>query len=97
MTDLNGLPRPDTVTVYGLDACEDTTRALRHLEAAGLPHRYVQLDKDAGAKALVTGAGYVATPVVVTPSGLLFVEPSDTDLDAIVASVTASTAGEDPR
>ncbi len=95
MTDLNGLPRPDTVTVYGLDACEDTTRALRHLEAAGLPHRYVKLDQDAGAKALVTGAGYFATPVVVTPSGRLFVEPSDAELDAIVASVTGNTSESD--
>lgn len=82
------LSRPDAVTVYGIDACEDTTRALRHLEAAGLPHHYVKLDQDSGAKARLTGAGYLATPVVMTPAGQLFVEPSDAELDAIVASVT---------
>jgi glutaredoxin len=91
MSELNGLSLPDTVTVYGIDACDDTTRALRHLEAAGLPHSYVKLDEDAGAKARLTAAGYLATPVVVTPAGQLFVEPSDAELDEIVASVAAGT------
>lgn len=86
MTELTSLSHPDALVVYGIDACEGTTRALRHLEAAGLPHRYVRLDVDADAKARVTGAGYVATPVVVTPAGAIFVEPSDAELAAIVAS-----------
>jgi uncharacterized SAM-dependent methyltransferase len=97
MTELTSLSHPDALIVYGIDACEDTTRALRHLEAAGLPHRYVKLDVDADAKARVTGAGYHATPVVVTPTGQAVVEPSDAELVAIVESITASTAAADAR
>ena len=92
MSELAGLSLPDTVTVYGINACEDTTRALRHLEAAGLSHHYVRLDHDAGAQARLTSAGYLATPVVVTPAGQLFVEPSDAELDAMVASAAAAAA-----
>ncbi len=91
MTEPTRLSSPDTATVYGRDTCEDTTRALRHFEAAGLPHRYLNLDHDAGAKARVTGVGHHATPVVVTPSGEVFVEPSDTELDGIVASTPAAS------
>jgi glutaredoxin len=97
MTDLNGLPRPDSVTVYGIDACDDTTRALRHLEAAGLPHRYVKLDEDTAANDQLTGAGYHATPVVVTPTGRVFVEPSDAELVAIVESISAGTSATNAR
>ena len=83
-TDLRG-SSPDTVTVYGFNWCEDTTRARHHFDAAGLGYRYVNFEQDAEAMALVRGAGYLATPVVVTPWGTLFVEPSDEELAAIVA------------
>lgn len=86
-TEPTALSSPDMVTVYGVDTCGDTTRALRHFGAAGLAHRYVNMDHDAGAKARVTGAGYHATPVVVTPAGQVLVEPSDGELEGIVASL----------
>jgi glutaredoxin len=38
------------ITVYGVDACEDTARARRHLEAAGVPFAYVDLDRDIEAR-----------------------------------------------
>ena len=80
------LPAVDTVTVYGIDTCEDTSRARNHFDAAGLIYRYVNYDLDPAAKALVHAAGYTHTPVVVTPQGTLFVEPSDEELAGIVAS-----------
>ncbi len=74
------------IPVYGRDTCEDTTRAREHLERAGVPFRYVRVDEDETARAMVHGAGFYATPVVVTPSGIIVVEPTDEELDAIVAS-----------
>ena len=81
------LPAVDIITVYGVDTCEDTTRARMHFDTARLPYRYVNYDLDASAKALVHGAGYTHTPVVVLPDGSLFVEPSDEELAGIVAGV----------
>jgi hypothetical protein len=96
MTDTTSTLQRDVVTVYGIHAGEDTTRAPRYLEAAGLPHAYVRLDQDAAAKAGVAEAGYQATPVLVTPDGRVFVEPSDEDLSGIVASATGAPSGH-PR
>lgn len=79
---------PDIVTVYGAAWCEDTTRAREHFDAAGMPYRYVDLDEDLAAKAQLTDAGHLATPVVVTATGQVFVEPSNDELDGIVASAS---------
>jgi glutaredoxin len=87
---LAGLTSPGVVTVYGLDTCDDTTRARRHFDAAGLDYRYVRLDQDAAAKATVNATGYFATPVVVTPAGRVLVEPDDTELAAIIAEVSGA-------
>ena len=88
------LSSPDTVTVYGAAWCEDTTRARQHFDAADLLYRYVDLDEDVAAKAQVTDAGYLATPVVVTATGQVFVEPSDDELNGIVASASPAVAVE---
>ena len=81
------LPPTEIVRVYGRDTCEDTTRAREHLTAAGVPFDYLRIDEDEAAAELVHGAGYFATPVVVTPAGVIYVEPTDEELAAIVASV----------
>lgn len=77
---------PTTVTVYGYDWCEDTTRAREHFDAAGLAYTYVNYEVDPDARTRVHGAGYQSTPVVVTPQGTLFMEPSDEELAGIVAA-----------
>lgn len=84
---MTGLEPADVVLIYGRDTCEDTTRAREHLGRAGVPFRYLRVDEDDDARALVHGAGYFATPVVVTPSGTIRVEPTDEELDAMVASL----------
>ena len=86
MTDAATLRPADVVVIYGLDTCEDTTRARQHLSAAGVAFRYVRIDEDVMARERVDAAGYFATPVVVTPSGRVYIEPSDDELDAIVTS-----------
>jgi glutaredoxin len=80
-----GFRDPTVTVVYGLDTCEDTTRAREYLTAVGLDFRYVRLDVATNVRAQLHAAGYVATPVVVTPAGMLYVEPTDDELAAIVA------------
>lgn len=86
MTSDTRLPAVDIVTVYGVDTCDDTTRARQHFDAAGLPYRYVNYEMDPAAKVLVHAAGYTSTPVVITPQDTLFMEPSDEELAGIVAA-----------
>ncbi|MCY7418641.1 MAG: NrdH-redoxin [Chloroflexi bacterium] len=88
MTDLR-LSSPTTITVYGYVWCEDTARARAHFDAAGVAYDYVNYEVDSAAKALVHGAGYGSTPVVITPQGTLFMEPSDDELAGIVEALTA--------
>jgi glutaredoxin len=85
MTDAATLLPADVVLIYGRDTCEDTTRAREHLTGAGVTFRYLRIDEDEIARALVHAAGYFATPVVVTPAGAVYMEPSDDELDSIVA------------
>ena len=75
---------PEVTVVYGLDTCEDTTRAREHFDAAGHAYRYVRLDVDTVARDRLHAAGYRATPVVLTPGGAIAMEPSDTELDAMM-------------
>ena len=86
MTDSIALEPADIVLVYGRDTCEDTTRAREHLTAAGTPFRYLRIDEDDEARDLVHAAGYFATPVVVTPRGDVYVEPTDDELESIVVA-----------
>jgi hypothetical protein len=76
--------------VYGYDWCEDTTRARHHFDAAGVAYVYVNYADDPAAKASVHGAGYGSTPVVITPQGTLFMEPTNEELAGIVAAATAT-------
>ena len=87
MMEPTALMPADVVLVYGRDTCDDTTRARAHLTAAGVPFLYLHTDEDEAVRELVQGAGYFATPVVVTPAGAIYVEPTDEELDAIVASI----------
>ena len=88
-----GTLRPEVLTVYGVDWCEDTTRARRHLYAADVRYRYVRLDEDHTARMQLHASGYRATPVVVTPAGHLFVEPTDEQLDKIIDLARDAASG----
>lgn len=83
---LDRLMSPDTIVVNGVDSCEDTTRARARLDTAGLPYRYVDLDQDGAARAGLHDRGLTATPVVITPAGEVLVEPSDPELEALIAA-----------
>ena len=83
---IDALRDPRMTVIYGLDTCEDTTRARDHFDAAGRAYRYVRLDPEIAIRQQLHDAGYVATPVIVTPTGGIFVEPSDEQLDVILAA-----------
>jgi len=82
---IDGLRDPQSTVIYGEDSCEDTTRARDHFDAAGRAYRYVRLDLETATRQRLHQMGYLATPVVVTPSGDLFVEPTDEQLAAILS------------
>ncbi len=77
---------PTMTVIYGLDTCEDTTRARDRFDAAGRAYRYVRLDRDTATRDRLHAAGYRATPVVVTPDGRLAVEPDDDALAEFIAA-----------
>jgi len=78
------LPTPEVVTVYGADWCGDCRRAKRYLEATLTPYRWIDVDVDPGAQALVDAAGYRSIPVIVTPTGQVLVEPSNDELANVI-------------
>ncbi len=75
---------PDSLTVHGVDTCEDTVRVRQHLDAAGVPYTYIDLELDTRIRQQLHDAGFLATPIVVTPSGEVFSEPSESELAEII-------------
>lgn len=79
--------RDEAMTViYGVDTCEGATRARARFDAADRAYRYVRLDVDTAARQRLHDLGLASTPVVVTPAGAVSVEPSDDELDEIIAA-----------
>ena len=91
MTDPGHPLRPDRLTVYGVDTCEDTTRARAHLDALRLAYVYVNLDHEPGVRSVLAADGYRATPVVATPGGRVIVEPTNAELDRILATMSGES------
>ena len=77
---------PRVTVIYGLDTCEDTTRARERFDEAGRAFRYVRLDREPGIKTRLHARGLTSTPVVVTPAGTIAMEPSDEELATIIAA-----------
>lgn len=75
--------------IYGVDSCEDTTRARQWLVDADLPFRYVDLDAANDTRASLHALGLTSTPVVVTPDGRVEIEPSDEALDELFGASNA--------
>jgi len=73
--------------MYGADWCGDCRRAKRHLDAAGVVYRWVDLTQEPGAKATLKAAGLRAIPVIATTDGRILMEPSNGELRELVASL----------
>ncbi len=80
----NTLPTPDVLTVYGASWCWDCRNTRRYLNSTGAPYRYVDLQSDRAAQALLDRAGYRSIPVVVTTDGTVLIEPSERELAAAI-------------
>ena len=89
-SDETGLPVPSVLTVYGAGWCPDCGRVRRHLDAQGVRYDYVDLGSDPIAQALLDAAGIRAIPVVVTPGGRILIEPSSSELDAVIVGRPAA-------
>ena len=83
------------ILVLGRDTCDDTIRSRAHLEAAGIPYTYgnVELDPDADARNRSFNNGNRVTPTILIGDPLnpsrVVVEPTDDELDAAIAAVAA--------
>lgn len=84
-----GLPIPDVLTVYGAAWCPDCRNTRRFLDAAAAEYRYVDLEQDLLAQALLDAAGYRSIPVVVAPDGTVLVEPSERELAQAIGNLAA--------
>ena len=83
----HALPAPDQLTVYGADWCGDCRRAKRQLEAAGIAYQWVDMLRDEAAQQMIDASGIRSIPVIITPGGEVFIEPSNDELDRMVASL----------
>ncbi len=80
----NTLPTPDVLTVYGASWCSDCRNTRRYLDSTGAPYRYVDLQSDMAAQALLDRAGFRSIPVVVTTDGTVLIEPSERELAEVI-------------
>jgi len=74
----------EPLVVYGAGWCPDVRRSRALLDGAGVPYRYVDVEADARAEALVRELqhGPRRIPTLVRADGAHLVEPSDPDLRA---------------
>ncbi len=65
------------IHVYGTQWCPDSLRAQRMLDQEGVSYRFVDIDSDPEAAALVTrtNRGNRSVPTIFFPDGAVFVEP----------------------
>jgi mycoredoxin len=70
------------ITVYSTTWCPDCRRAVRVLDQNGAQYRYVDIERDSEAAALVEqlNNGNRSVPTIVFPDGSRLVEPSNAEL-----------------
>jgi mycoredoxin len=80
-----------SLTLYGTWWCFPCRIVKAELEKAGIPYRYIDLDKDGEAAETVvkiTG-GYRSVPTLVFPDGSILVEPGTEELKAKLTELTS--------
>lgn len=82
--DIARLRDAEHAVIYGVDACDDTTRARERFTTAGRPFRYVDLETVPATRDALHELGFTSTPVIVIPDGRIEMEPSDEVLDELV-------------
>ena len=78
------------LVVYGTGWCPDVRRSRALLDAAGVGHRYVDVeaDEDAADRVRRLQAGARRVPTLLWPDGEHLVEPGDDELRARLAART---------
>ncbi len=71
------------LVVYGTAFCGDSRRARRFLDEHHVPYRWIDIDGDREAEALVRklNRGNRTVPTLVFPDGSVLVEPSNAQLE----------------
>ncbi len=84
----------DTITVYGTAWCGDCRRARKLLDRHGARYRWIDIDADSDAQAVVLrlNRGQRSVPTILFPDGTLLVEPADRALAAKLAPAAPGTA-----
>jgi glutaredoxin-like protein len=74
------------IVIYGASWCPDARRSRAFLDENGITYTWVDIDKDAEAKAFVkeTNNGQVVVPTIFFPDESILVEPSNSELAAKV-------------
>ena len=74
----------DSIQVYGTEWCGDCRRSKLFLTQKQIAYEWIDIDKDAQAKALVLekNAGKAMVPTIVFADGSFLVEPSNQELAA---------------
>jgi mycoredoxin len=83
---------PDHILMYATPYCGDTRRARRVLDELAIPYEFIDMRQDAAAAHIVeeiTG-GYRSSPTILFPDGNVLVEPSEHELRAQMAELTAA-------
>jgi glutaredoxin-like protein len=72
----------EQIVVYGTLWCPDCWRSRRLLDRNSVAYCWVDIDRDAQARAFVerTNKGMRSVPTIVFPDGSILVEPSDHEL-----------------
>lgn len=83
-----------TITVFGVDDCEDTQRARAFLDSRGAHYEYVNIDRDKEAEQMLKDEndGKRRTPLVQVCIGTecrVLRVPSDEDLDGALRDIEA--------
>jgi len=78
----------ETITIYGTAWCGDCRRARKLLDRHGARYRWIDIDADSAAQAVVLrlNRGQRSVPTILFPDGTLLVEPADRTLAAKLAT-----------
>ena len=82
------------ITVYGTSTCNDCRRSTRLLDDLEVAYRWINIETDPVATALVLELNHGARviPTIVFADGSFLAEPSDAELAAKLALSGSSTA-----
>lgn len=69
---------PPSIVVYGTNWCPDCIRVRRFLDANNIDYRWLNINHDASACAIVeeVNNGNQSVPTIIWPDGTFLVEPS---------------------